>query len=123
MSELISNPPSEPEMEAAESVDRAADTGSAEPAHGRVVVRYHANADSSGHSDNPEDDAHIGEPETTSEPDLGSIRSENGPRTGRCHGTEPGAIGRAGIRGTVRYPRTSAWTGLSILILGRRSAS
>jgi nucleoid-associated protein YgaU len=119
MSDLMSNPTSEPDLEAAESEDRAADTGLADPARGRVVVRYHANADSSGHPENFEDDNHVGEPRTTSEPDHGSIASRQWVRAlVGVMARSLGAIGRTGIRGAVRYPRTSAWTGLSILILG-----
>jgi nucleoid-associated protein YgaU len=105
-------PSSEPELE-------AADTASAEPAHGRVVLRYRADADSSGHSDDPQDNPPIGEPET-SETRNPTLRPRRPPVRvlSLFLSRVLVAIVRAGIRGTIRYPRTSVWTALSIMILG-----
>ncbi len=57
MSELILNPSTEPDREAADLVDHTAPTNSAESAHGGMVVQYHADADFSDQSEDPGDDS------------------------------------------------------------------
>ncbi len=120
MSELMSNPTSEPELEAAESVDRAADTGSAEPASRqsggsvpcecRLLGSFGQSRGRCAISANPGRPQN--RPSVRSRGDDGSAHWPVFWHEAWC------AIGRAGIRGAIRYPRTSAWTGLSILILG-----
>jgi nucleoid-associated protein YgaU len=112
MPELMAIPSSEPDLE-------AADTVSAEPAHDTVVLRYRPDADSSGHSDDPEDNTPIGEPETSATRNLTSKPARPPVRVLTLFLSRVlVAIVRAGIRGTIRYPRTSVWTALSIIILG-----
>ena len=117
MSELISNSTFEPET--ADSVHLPADTGPAESAPTEVVVRYRPNADSSDQRDSFEGDEDPNESKTISKPNRGSRA-----RWGRVRALA-GVLGRgfaamtkAGIRGAVRYPRSSAVAALSLLILG-----
>ncbi len=117
MSELISNSTFEPET--ADSVHLPADTHPAESAPTKVVVRYRANADPSDQRDNLEGGEDPSEPKTISKPDRGSgarLRRVRTLTTVLARGFA--AITKAGIRGVVRYPRSSAVTALSLLILG-----
>ena len=119
MSELISNPTFGPDSEAADSVLLPADTGPAESAPTSVVVRYRANADSSDRRENLEEEADPSEPETASAPDRdSSVRWRRTRALASMLARGFSSITKAGIRGIVRYPRSSAVAALSLLILG-----
>ena len=117
MSELMSNPTSEPELEAAESVDTRTPAQSRHtaawwsdtvrmPIH-RVIRTIPRTMRLSANPRRPQHRTSL------------RARDDNWfPRRPVSLARSLVAIGRAGIRGTVRYPRTAAWTGLSILILG-----
>ncbi len=119
MSELISNPTLVPEPEAVDSVHLPADTGPAESAPTKVVVRYRANADSSDSRDTLEEQADPNGPEIPSAPDrdFGAHR-RRARALARVLASSLGTITKAGIHGALRYPRSTAVAALSLLILG-----
>ena len=118
MSELISNPTLVPEPEAVDSVHLPADTGPAESAPTKVVVRYRANADSSDSRDTLEEQADPNGPEIPS----GRIAiSHTGVERVPWPAFWPAASApsrRPGFHGALRYPRSTAVAALSLLILG-----
>jgi hypothetical protein len=119
MSELISNQTFRPEPGAVDSVQLPADTGPAESAPPKVVVRYQANADSPDPRDTLEDEADPNEPDTASTPDRGSGGHRGGARVlAGALVSSLRTITKAGVHGVIRYPRSSAVAVLSLLILG-----
>ena len=112
MSDLITIPSSEPAQEATVTV-------SAELAQPSVVIQYRVDAGPSAHSDNSEDNSSTRDPSTNAQPSR-IKKSKRQPTRGLTgvllHSVS--AIARAGVRATVRHPRTSIWAVLSLMILG-----
>ena len=114
----MSNPPSESEPQSTESVEPAVNTGQGVPEH-REVVRLSPRTGTMRQRADLDEDADSDEPEVESRPDRGSDASRRRARPlagALAHGLV--GIGRAGVRGAVRYPRASLAAGLSVLILG-----
>ena len=119
MPELISNPSTEPDREVADSEGHASATNSANSAHGGMVVQYHADADFSDQSEDRGDDSLGDVVETNSKPDLDTDASGNrGRPLARVLVGGLVKLCWSGVRGTVRFPRTSAAAAMLTLILG-----
>src|SRR4051812_43161707 len=119
MSELIVNPLSEPAGLSPESLGSAVNTG---PVVIRLTTRpgpsdRRAELDEDADADEPDGD--LDESDADSPPDLEPEAGRHWTRAlagTLAHGLA--AVGRAALRGAVRYPRASLATGLSVVILG-----